>query len=292
MLPEPEKCIEWLRVGLVQTGIHPCAWDDGAKMSQTEEEAAIAEIRTLMGAFQGPEAADIILLPELAVPRGWERELRKLAERLKAVIVAGVDYCMLPDGGVRNEAIVIIPSTWREKRIGRATVSRRIGKTYAAESEKTALESANLTFKAEPSVWLFDGGAYGSFGVALCYDFLDLERAAMYRKRIQHLFVLSFNRDSNSFTHMAEALARTVYANVVVCNCGHYGGSLAVSPYRNPPKRLIYRHDGASLSTVQTFSIPVRSLVEHQRDGGVGFKGRPPGYTETEDLSLLTNPIG
>ncbi|MEH3047211.1 hypothetical protein [Sphingomonas adhaesiva] len=289
-LPDPSACVEWLRVGLVQTGVHPCAWQSGAKMSREEEEAAIAEIRTLMGAFQGPEAPDIILLPELAVPRGWERELRRLAERLGAVIVAGVDYAVGP-AGVRNEAVVIVPSVWRDRRVGRGTVTRRIAKTYAAEAEQRGLKEVGLHFIQEPSVWVFDGGGFGSFGVALCYDFLDLERAAMYRKRIQHLFVLSFNRDSHSFNHMAEALARTVYTNVVVCNCGHFGGSLAVSPFREPPRRVIYRHDGPSLSTVQTFSLPVRELVEHQATGGKTFKGRPPGYTDEVLLALRNSSL-
>ena len=108
----------------------------------------------------------------------------------------------------------------------------------------------------------------------------------MYRNQIQHLFVLSFNRDFTSFNHMAEALARTVFANVVVCNCGHYGGSLAVSPYRDPAYRVIYRHNGASLSTVQTFSLPLRALRSHQLEGGTDFKGRPPGYDLPVTLSV------
>lgn len=285
MPPRLEDLNEWLRVGIIQTGIHPAAWANGVKMSPEEEEAAIAEIRTLASAFQGPEAADVILLPELAVPRGWERELRRLADQLRAVIVAGVDYRRMRDG-VRNEAVVIIPANWGAERIGRSTVVRRIAKTYAAEGERLELKKAGLELVKEPSVWIFDGGRFGSFGVVICYDFLDLDRAAMYRKRIQHLFVLSFNRDATSFAHMAEAVARTVFTNVVVCNCGHYGGSLAVSPYREPPRRVIYRHDGAGLSTVQTFSLPVRELVRHQDDGGREFKGRPPGFVEEIRLRL------
>lgn len=275
---------EFLKVGLVQTGIDPCAWADGPVMSAEEEGAAIAEIRALTAAFEGVDVPDIVLLPELSVPRGWEPQLKRLAERLEAVVLAGLDYRLLPGRRVRNEALLVVPGTWRGRRIGRGTVVRRIGKTYPATVEKRLLEEANWTFQSDPAVWVLDAGRYGSFGVAICYDFLDLERAAMYRGRLQHLFVLSYNQDHASFNHVAEALARTVFANVVVCNCGHFGGSLAVSPYKRPELRTLYRHGGKSLSTVQTFGLPVRALVDHQRwEGGLEhFKGHPPGFPKPD----------
>ena len=215
---------EWLKIGLIQTGLHPSAWAHGPYISSEEEGAAIAEIRALASAFDGGDAPDLVVLPELAVPRGWEPQLRRLAERLEAVILAGLDYRLLPGRRVRNEAVLVVPGPWRGERIGRGTVVRRIGKTYPATAERRELEKASWTFEGDPAVWVVDAGRFGSFGVAICYDFLDLERAAMYRGRLQHLFVLSFNQDAASFNHVAEALARTVFANVVVCNCGHYGG--------------------------------------------------------------------
>jgi hypothetical protein len=78
---------------------------------------------------------------------------------------------------------------------------------------------------------VFDAGHFGKFAIAVCYDFLDLERVAMYRSGIQHLFILAYNPDLPTFDHAAEALSRMIFCNVVVCNTGTHGGSLAVSPY-------------------------------------------------------------
>lgn len=86
----------------------------------------------------------------------------------------------------------------------------------------------------------------------------------MYRGRVQHLIVLSYNRDFESFYHNAEALARTLHCNVVVCNTGTYGGSLAVTPYYEPFRRTVYRHQGSRLATVQIVTLPVRELIEAQ----------------------------
>jgi hypothetical protein len=48
---------------------------------------------------------------------------------------------------------------------------------------------------------------------------MDLERAALYAGRIQHLFVVAYNQDTQSFFHISEALSRIMF-----CNVRHPGG--------------------------------------------------------------------
>ncbi|WP_160731771.1 carbon-nitrogen hydrolase family protein [Aurantiacibacter arachoides] len=260
-------------------------------MSASEEERAIAEIRGYFAAFrQEQQPPDIILLPELAVPTGFEKTLRAMANGLESVVIAGLDYRngVLP-GHVHNEALLIVPKRWRGKAMGSHTVTRRIGKTYPAPQENNQLKLIGCHFQPDPSVWLFDGDEIGTFGVMVCYDFLDLERIAMYRGKVQHLFILALNKDATSFRHVAEAVSRMVFCNVVICNCGHFGGSLAVSPYRLSERREIYHHAGPKLATGQIIELPVATLDQHQRgrtplkDKVPEYKSLPPGY----DLSVV-----
>lgn len=293
---------ETLHVGLIQTSLDVGeAWIDSAAMAREEEERAVSEIRRHMVAFrQESIQPDIVLLPELAVPRGFEPRLRRMARTLEAIVIAGLDYRMVTSGDpsvVVNEAVVIVPGTWRGERVGARTSVRYVGKTYPAPEERRKL--ADLVprheFRAVPEVWLFDGGRIGRFGVAICYDFMDLDRLAMYRGQVQHLFVLAYNRDINSFDHAGEAMARMVFCNVVICNCGHFGGSVAVSPYRRPERRTVYRHSGAGLATSQIISLPVAPLREHQAGRAPPdtpererFKSLPPGYSSPAALALET----
>lgn len=276
-----------LKIGIVQTSLDPgAAWTTSTKMSASEEERAIIEIRAFFAAFHQEEPPPhIIVLPELAVPTGFESKLRTMATKMQSVVIAGFDY---RDGDVagqvHNDALLIVPRVWRGKTMGTKTTTRRIGKTYPAPEENKKLKSISCTFKEDPSVWLLDGGDIGSFGVMVCYDFLDLERIAMYRGKVHHLFILALNKDATSFRHVAEAVARMAFCNVIVCNCGHFGGSLAVSPYRLPERRTIYQHSGAGLATAQIIEVPVAKLDEHQhlnypQDEHVNvFKSLPPGY--------------
>lgn len=284
-----------LNIGVVQTSLKAeAAWvDDGSgnwqncvQISQYEELRAKREIRHFLASLKGRKPSpDIILLPELAVPIGFERQLIRAAEKLEAIIIAGLDYrieTVAPTPTVSNEALVIVPRRLKGKQISRQTHIRRVGKTYPAPAEKKKLDSITgsaVAFHPHPTVWIFESEDLGKFGVAICYDFMDLDRIVMYRNKIQTLFILAYNRDTTSFDHMAEALSRTLFCNVVVCNCGQYGGSLAVSPFREPFRRLIFRQSGQKLAHAQVVKLPLAALLDHQNgNDSPHFKSRPPGF--------------
>lgn len=279
-----EHLDDFLRLGIVQTTVDAtAAWSSTLQMSVREEERAVSEIqRHLASLMLETPKAQIILLPELSVPIGFVPRLRRISSQMNAVIIAGVDF-QIAKGRIKkvvNRAAVFIPDGWlRRDRSSRATV-RYVGKTYAAHKEKQNLKTHGYDFHPSPEVWVFEAERLGRFAVAICFDLLDLERVAMYRLKIQHLFILAYNEDLPSFNHASEALARMVYCNVVVCNTGTHGGSIAVSPYKGVAKRLIYQHVGTRLSTSQIISLPVRSLVQAQMDkqpaGNREFKSLPP----------------
>lgn len=296
---ELSNLVEEFSIGVVQTSLDfTSAWANGPKMSKSEEEWAIHEIRKFIAALHQERVkkdsakVDIILLPELSVPVGFVNKLRSIATQLETIIIAGLDYNVYPGSKkVSNEAVIVVPNKWRKRKIHPKTTVRYIGKTYPAPKEKENLEAAGFEFVPSPDVWIFDGKEIGKFGVAICYDLLDLDRLAMYRGRIQHLFILAYNRDINSFDHAAEAMARMIFCTVTICNCGYYGGSLSVAPYREVHRRTIYRHFGANLATAQVITLPVKSLAMHQAYKGTEFKNLPPGYRELTELSSTEEKI-
>ena len=282
-----------LKVGVIQTSLHDEAawvddksgnWQQCVRMSSLEERRAKKEIRHYLASLRGLDRQpDIVLLPELAVPIGFERKLQKAAEKLELIVIAGLDYqieCGDPHPAVSNEAVVIVPRRLGGRQIARRTDVRRVGKTYAAPGEEKKLlgiTGAPVAFVPHPTVWVFESPDLGKFAVAVCYDFMDLDRIVMYRNKIQSLFILAYNRDTTSFDHLSEALARMVFCNVVVCNCGQFGGSLAVSPFREPHRRVVYRHSGQKLPNAQLVELPLAKLLEQQRGNSSNeFKSLPP----------------
>ena len=294
---------EILSIGVVQTSLNnEAAWfDDGSgdwkkcvQISEIEERRAKKEIRHFLASLRGTGAErlpDIVLFPELAIPLGFEPKLIRAAEKLESIIIAGLDYRIDPRAivpTVTNEAVVVVPRKVRGVKIAARTEVRRVGKTYPAPAEKSLLQSikpSGVEFKPHPTVWLFESDELGKFAVAICYDFMDLDRIVMYRNQIQTLFILAYNRDTTSFDHIAEALSRMLFCNVVVCNCGKFGGSVAVSPFKKPYQRTVYRHSGQELPNAQIVQLPLRIIADHQ--SGVPspqLKSLPPGFTEFEEL--------
>jgi len=258
------------------------------KMSASEERNAVREIQRGLTDFRkyGP-SPDIILIPELGVPWGFLPTLVAMSDSLGSIIVAGMDYKTHSTRKlVRNTGAIIVPNRLRKRGTTFRSKVRYFTKTYPSQVENEQLLKNGFRFTGSPVIWLFDGDRIGTFAVCICYDLMDLERLALYRKKIQHLFVLAYNKDVTSFQHIAEAAARLIFCNVVICNTGHYGGSLAIAPVHSPVNRVIYQQTGANLFGCQVFELQVRDLAEHQHTGQPSkiWKGLPPGYDGTYQI--------
>lgn len=261
-------------------------WQDSIRMSVHEERRAKIEIRHYLALLKGMHRqADFVLFPELSVPIGFLSPLMIAAESLESIIIAGLDYRIessQPIPAVSNAAVVIVPKRFRGNRILARTELRWVGKTFPAPGERRRLlqiGANGVSFVEDPTVSIFEDVQLGNFAVVICYDFMDLDRIVMYRGRVQTLFVLAYNRDTTSFNHLSEALGRMLFCNVVVCNCGKFGGSHAVSPFKKAHKREIYRHAGLNLPNLQIIQLPLANLAARQ-DGGndTQFKSLPPGF--------------
>jgi hypothetical protein len=268
-----------IRIGLIQTN---CAESYWGGMSAEDKIMYSRELWSfIQGCFAGfqkaREVPDIVLLPELAIPRHRLYELKTISNNLGIIVIAGLDYLINSVAATfSNEACVIVPEQY--KRRSATCHDIRVGKIFAAPRERDEFSKHGFRLKADNTYYVFDGGHLGRFGVAICYDLMDLQRATLYTRRIQHLFVLAYNKDIQSFLQIAEALSRIMFCNITICNTGRFGGSVVIAPYYRPWKRLVYRHEGAALGTSQIVEIPVRQLVDAQQGARVTLPSEQPEY--------------
>ncbi len=275
-------------VGIIQTTVdYRIAWPNNAgrpQMSVLQDDHVWMEILNALQTLQdGGERPKLILIPELSLPRTRLNVFERILAGFNAIAVVGLDYrTNYSSMTVRNEAVVFVPRNFFTGYPSRYCTRIQFGKTYPAPRERSKLQAMNppWSFEGDFNVYVFDAEQYGRFGVSICWDFTDVERALMYRKRIQHLFVLAYNRDLKMFQSLANSLSRTVFCNVVICNTGYYGGSLIVSPFREAYRRTLYAHEGSPLFTTQVVQLPVRDMVEAQQDdmSAGQFKNPPAGF--------------
>ena len=276
-----------LNIGFIQTNLDEnIAWFDVGTskwklpMSNITELQMSAEIekgfRDVVNYTQRPH---IIVLPELTLPLGLEKKLERLCKVSKAVVVAGLDF--MPNTiGIENKAVVMVPNNWPTSQSSRVVNKYYIGKTFFSKPEKVLFKDIGLPELPDQNMYIFHADGFGSIGIAICSDFFDLERFVIYKGRIQHMIVIAHNQDTESYYFLAEAISRLVYCNVIICNTGFYGDSIAYSPYNKSYNRYIYRHKGKGLFATQVVQLPVASLIAAQqlRDKDGIFKSAPPGY--------------
>jgi len=279
---------KFLNIGFIQTVLdQELAWFSPSKNRWNVPMSPVAEHKMWQEIKQGfvdlltdHERANIIILPEVTLPLGYENHIKKLCIESNSVVIDGLDFDKTSKG-IRNRALVIVPNRWPSQLKSTKTTTYYFGKTHFSQSEKDLFEDMGLKEYPDPTMYLFDADIYGKIGVAICSDFFDLERFIIYRGQIQTLIVIAHNKDTESYYFLTEAIARLVYCNVIICNTGHYGDSIAYSPYKEPFNRYIYRHRGQGLFATQVVKIPIESLIESQRrylSKTSYFKSPPPGY--------------
>lgn len=227
---------------------------------------------------------DIVVIPELAVATYFESRIKSYAQKIGAIVVAGLDFKQYEKGRIANRAIFYVPRDWPQgKQVGKVkATSFYFGKHFASREEmKIINKDWNMSFVPCNEFYIVDLAGYGKLGVSICADFYDIERYAIYKGRIQHLLIIANNKDVKSFYFLAEAISRLVYCNVVICNSGHYGGSVCFTPTKHEYQRYSYKHEGHDLFTTQIVSLPVDALWKAQSEyenALKDFKNPPPGY--------------
>lgn len=282
---------EILKVAILQTSLdNKAAWSTYAAnkpmMNKLEAVRVWNEIIHTMDDYvnlDDTRKPDVILIPEFSIAEQFENEIKNLAEQTGSIIITGLDF-KVTGKHVRNQALVAIPYRWPHGFQKSRAKTFYFGKHFPAKEEKDFLSECGKHFEPCDEIYILDAGAYGRIGLAICADFYDIERYVLYKGRIQHLFILAYNKDVKSFLFLAESISRLVYCNVIICNTGHYGGSICFSLKEKDYQRYIYRHEGANLFTSQIVELPVKSFKESQKaKGGNGYKNAPPEYELYDD---------
>jgi predicted amidohydrolase len=194
--------------------------------------------------------ADLIVFPEVAIHPEDQDLIKRLADKTKAIIFAGLIFTK-HDGKIVNIARWYIPDY---RKSGRQWIVRDQGKYNMTGGEK---DLGITGFRPCQHIIEITGLKEGPITMsgAICYDATDLKLAVDLKNKSDLFVVCAHNRDVNTFDTMAGALNYHMYQHVVVVNKGEYGGSTIQAPYREHYDRLVAHAHG-----VDQISIHVADL--------------------------------
>jgi hypothetical protein len=184
--------------------------------------------------------ADLIVFPEVAVHIDDLDVLKRLADKTRAIIFAGVVFTD-HKGKLVNFARWIIPDI---RPSGRQWIIRDQGKEYMTPGE---VDLGITGYRPCQHLIEIHGHPEGPFRLsgAICYDATDIRLAADLRDKTDLFVVAAHNADVSTFDNMAAALHFHMFQHIVITNIGEFGGTTIQAPFKLPYHRLISHVHGS-----------------------------------------------
>jgi len=322
-----------VRIG--QVSEHP-AWKsffaNGMRLNRDEVQAVMRQIAGVFLHDEGKRKSTgtgkktdsdeasyraMVILPEATLPNSERKTILDWARQSRRAVLAGCLWRRLGNAvpahrAIRsgraylsNEALLVLPLMSDRNEDWAPVRQFTLRKPLPAHIEQglvRALTQKKLHGRSwhmnEGNRWYrFVHGKWGSFTVAICSDLIDPTPWSNLKGEIQHLLTCAYNQDVDLYEAMTWVRAYENFTNVVLVNHGEHGGSFVWTPKHKGHKEVI-KLRGSGLNLVADVELPVKELMEAQKDGVEkailsdqnywlgnkaedekrGFKAPPPGY--------------
>lgn len=228
------------------------------------------------------ENADLLVMPEVAIPVSWLPFMVAFARRHQIGLIFGLEHWVVNQSAY-NLIIEALPFKVSGK-YNSCVVTARI-KNHYAPAELDLLESLRL----EPgNLGMGDTAYYHkvswrglSFATYNCFELSDITHRVLFKSEIDLLVACVWNKDTNYYQHILESAVRDLHCYTVQANTSQYGGSCALRPTKTESKTMLYVKGGEN-PCVLTTNLNIKALREFQYKSKPNpkdyFKHLPPGY--------------
>jgi predicted amidohydrolase len=249
---------ESIKISIGQLIYNPLAYFHHA-IGKSKEPDSSKQIDTILYFIdEACKESDLLILPELSLPRKYMRVIKRKLHSLDKdlMIISGISFEKLNSKTMLNQGVLLD----RHNEI----IFNKLQPSPTIEAKE--LKTYGMRLKPTNKINIYEHKKFGRFAVLICYDFLSLPIQDLLYKKIDTLFILAFNSDVSGFEFTAEAFVRMSLINVVMVNCGNYGGSLAISPLRDVHKRVRMIIKGNDVNSINTIKIPVNALYQYKQN--------------------------
>jgi hypothetical protein len=216
--------------------------------------------------------ADLIVFPELGVHPDDQDLIKRLADKSRSMILAGLVFTDREERRV-NVARWFIPD-YRDS--GRQWIIRDQGKAFPTDAEMTL---SVLAYRPCQHIIEIEGFNEGPFRLSgsICYDATDLRLASDLKKKTDLFVIVAHNRDVTTFDTMASALHYHMYQHVALVNKGEFGGSTIQAPYREQYDRLIAHVHGSDQIAINVADLDLAAFKRKRNRKLKSIKTAPAG---------------
>ena len=228
---------------------------------------------SLRVAQREPGRGNLLVLPELSLPRAWFRQVANYVARTGSFgVIVGLEYLHHPiQPWVFNQAWIVVPGPWQSA----ATWPWTKGHPAKVEAEELNALGVRLSPYQERTGHrrTVVDSPYGRISVLICSELIETRRVADLLGRVELVAVPSWNRDTSSYDHLVQTVGVQLHSIIAVANNGDYSDCRAWAPKRKRWERDLCRLIERGENDVVFAEIPLSSLRSFREGGDAGSKG-------------------
>ncbi|WP_271078087.1 hypothetical protein [Aurantiacibacter sp. MUD61] len=253
-----------IRLGISSFATTMNTWNQGASGRNDHSPGRYDAIRGIVNqAITAKPRPDYLILPELALPERWISTVSALLRQSGISLIAGLDYSYPSRDVIYSSAVLAL----RDDRLGYpSTIQIRQPKCIPAPGEDQELRNtfgqrwASFSNTSKP---IYEHFGF-NFNVLVCSELSNVAYRQSAQGKVDAMFVLSWNKDLETFSALTESTALDVHCFVALCNNRKYGDSRVRAPMKNSWERDICRLRGGLNDHLAVVEIDPLSLRRHQ----------------------------
>lgn len=234
---------------------------------------------------------DYVVFPECSIPRQWAINIAKSLARHNISFICGVEYYQSDTRGktFNNDCLVSLTTQWPGYNTSFLLLQPKQQPSHHEKYELSQIGGKLYNPKKSRNLPIYKHGNY-TFGVLICSDLTNPINRHYYQGKVDSLFVLSWNRDINTFSYLVDSAAHDIHAYIILVNNRAYGDSRVRVPAKQSYKRDIIRIKGGEDDYFAIAKISYMSLRRfHNKLDGTGFKPLPIGFKCSKFRKYLVN---
>lgn len=208
------------------------------------------------------EGSEILVLPELALPRQWFRAVANhVVKSGRHALVTGLEYIHHETQPyVANQVFAVLPGPFMSVAAWPWT------KRQPAREEEKLLSNLRVPVRFRPPPTSSTRrtvihSAWGSFSVLICSELIETRRVADLLGRVEVVLCPAWNIDTASYDHLIQSVGFQLHAVIAIANNGHYSDCRAWAPKTERWERDLCRLIERDVDDIVHVDIPLASLT-------------------------------
>ncbi len=230
----------------------------------------------------------IVVFPELSIPDDWVPFIGEFCRREGIGCLMGLTYSMDRSQVKSNRSVALLPFCEGQEQ---SIVYIHREKNYYSPHESALARRKKWNLKPEKETPIYDVFKWKDvvFTYFNCIELANIRDRSLFGGRVDVLFAVERNPDTDYFSNIVEATARDLHCYCVQVNDALYGDSRIFAPFAKRYQRDVARFKGTEIMFASA-TLWVDTLRREQLNAQRGvkskiFKPLPPGFTPDRFLS-------